>query len=868
MLYSPESGNTSESRETIVFEARGPFLHTSQFGVQRVGAQLLGAHRSGAKEAQSTGMSRRITSSLPNPLVNLFANLRYARALQLLLPIAGLVAIVPAAAHAQSAGTWDKRGQQAELHEDFDTAYEDYRKAHLKNPKDLRFKTHYDRMRFQAAVSHVERGRVLRLNGDTTGALGQFTRALQIDPGNDAARQEIEITQRTSAASGGPGPEASATRSGISDQAAVLRSIGEVAPPIVLQPTSNDLITINTTEDVKNIYMAICKMPGFNVIFDPDYTSKRISIDLKNVSVADALRLLGTISGTSYKAVTANTIYVFANTRQKHTDLDEQVVQTFYLTNPSQANDANEIQVAIRNLLGQGNTAGIYLVPSQNAIVMRATSDQLLLAQKLINDLDRPKAEVVVDVAILEVNRDKIRNLGITLPQSIGLTPQASSTTNTTSSTTSTTSTASTTTPSNFTLNSLGNLNATNFAVSVSGGTLNALMTDTDTRVLQNPSVRATDGQKGTLKVGSKIPTATGSYGAAAGSSAAAGLGIGVQTQFTYLDIGVNIDMTPTVHLDGEVSLKIKVEDLSQTGSVTISGVTEPIIGQRSVEQTIQLKDGEPALLAGILTKQNNSTNSGTPGLAEIPILKYLFGSQYRETQQDEVIFILIPHIVRESVLTRANTRAIDTGPGQSIELRRDPTQTDAALELANPIARPQPANPSASAANVSSAMLQQMRAQAAQPTPTTVTVGNGEAPPPPTPIAFGIQPPMTTQPVGSTFQMVVTAAHAADLFSVKLQAQFDPKVLTLVNVDTGPLFNIDGQPVAMSHREENGVVTLSTSRPPGAPGVAGNGTLCTLTFRSIAPGDSKVSLLQIGAQSSHQTPLPTVGTEGIIHVK
>jgi general secretion pathway protein D len=866
MLYSPESGNSSESTETVVFEASGPVFEMSQFGAKRVGAHLLGAQRFRAKEAHSTGMSRRITSLFNNPLPKLFVNPRSSRAVQLLFLLSAVASIAPVTAHAQSAGTWDKRGQQAEAREDFDTAYEDYRKAHLKNPKDMRFNTHYERMRFQAAVSHVERGRVLRLNGDPAGALGQFTRALQIDPSNDAARQEIEITQRASPASGGAGPEASASRTGISDQAAVLRSIGEVAPPIVLQPTSNDPITISTTEDVKNIYMGICKIPGFNVIFDPDYTSKRISIDLKNVSVADALRLLGTISGTSYKPVTSNTIYVFANTKQKHSDLDEQVVQTFYLTNPSQANDANEIQVAIRNLLGQGNTAQIYLVPSQNAIVMRATSDQLLLAQKLINDLDRPKAEVVVDVAILEVNRDKIRNLGITLPQSIGLTPQASSTTNTTSSTTSTTSTATTTTPSNFTLNSLGNLNATNFAVSVSGGTLNALLTDTDTRVLQNPSVRATDGQKGSLKVGSKIPVATGSYSAGVTTTTAS---LGVQTQFTYLDVGVNIDMTPTVHLDGEVSLKIKVEDLSQTGSVTISSVTEPIIGQRTVEQTIQLKDGEPALLAGIITKQNNSTNSGTPGLAEIPILKYLFGSQYRETQQDEVIFILIPHIVREAVLTRANTRAIDTGPGSSIELRRDLTQTDTAQELANPIAPPQPANSSGSAANVSSAMLQQLRAQAAQPTPTTVTVSNGVAPPPPTPIAFGIQPPITTQPVGSTFQMVVTAAHAADLFAVKLQAQFDPKVLTLVNVDTGPLFNVDGQPVAMVHRDEgNGMVTLSTSRPPGAAGVAGNGTLCTLTFRSIAPGDSKVSLLQIGAQSSHQTPLPTVGTEGIIHVK
>ena len=150
------------------------------------------------------------------------------------------------------------------------------------------------------------------------------------------------------------------------------------------------------------------------------------------------------------------------------------------------------------------------------------------------------------------------------------------------------------------------------------------------------------------MKIGSKIPVATGSYSAGAATGITAG--IGVQTQFTYLDVGVNVDMTPIIHLDREVSLKLTIEVLSQTGSVTISGVTEPIIGQRSSTSTIQLRDGEPCLLAGILSKEEDATNSGTPGLSQIPILKYFFGSVFKENRQDEIVFILIPHIVRESV--------------------------------------------------------------------------------------------------------------------------------------------------------------------------------------------------------------------------
>ena len=205
----------------------------------------------------------------------------------------------------------------------------------------------------------------------------------------------------------------------------ILHDLGSVSGPVQLQPMSSDAtVTLHAVEDVKVIYQTIGKEVGLNVLFDPDFQSKRIPIDLVNVSWMDALRIVGTIGGAFYKPVTSNTIFVAQNNRTKHTDLDELAVQTFYLTNAIAQNDANEVTTAIRNLLDP--SVKVYPVLSQNAIVMRATPDQLLLAQKLLNDLDRTRPEVVVDVAVLEVNRDKVRNLGITLPQSIGLTPQAS----------------------------------------------------------------------------------------------------------------------------------------------------------------------------------------------------------------------------------------------------------------------------------------------------------------------------------------------------------------------------------------------------------------------------------------------------------
>jgi general secretion pathway protein D len=821
--------------------------------MQGAAIQLAGNQIFGAKEADGIGMTR----GYPWLFSRLFGWTRRAGLAALLVLLSGL-ALTPSA-RAQSASTWNKRGQAAELHEDYDTAYEDYLKAHQKSLKDMRYQARLDRMRFQAAAAHVDRGRVLRQNGDLSGALNQFTRALQIDPSNEAAMQEIQITQRMDQTPGA----ALAAPPGTAESTAALRDIAGASGPLQLKPVSNDLITLNITETAKNVYLAVGKLAGLNVIFDPDFDNassakNRIPVDLRDVSLNDALRIVGMISATFYKPVTADTIFVAQVA--KHTTLDDLAIQTFYLTNPSQASDANEIQTAIRNILPAD--AKIFLIPSQNALVVRATPDQLTLVQKLINDLDRTKAEVVVDVAILEVNRDTVKNLGITLPQSFGVTPQASS--GTTSTTTGTTTTGSS---SSFTLNTLANTNATNFAVTIGGGTLNALYTDADTRVLQNPSIRATDGQQATLKIGSKIPVATGSYSAGAATGITAG--IGVQTQFTYLDVGVNIDMTPTIHLDREVSLKLSVEVLSQTGSVSISGVTEPIIGQRSEKGVIQLRDGEPCLLAGLLEKTDNYNNSGTPGLSQIPLIKYLFGTISKEVMDDEIVFVLIPHIVRESVLTNANTRAIDTGTSTSIELRRAANPEENLAPVATGPAVPAQTT---TAANAAAGMVQQMRQQAMPPMPggggPAANMGTAAAAAGP-PVAFFVLPVNSTQAVGSTFRASVVLSNAHDVFSVPLQVQFDPKVLALVNVDTGGLLGGDGQPVALVHRDEgNGMVTVSASRPPGVKGVDGQGEVCILTFKAIAAGDSSIALVKVGAKNSINASLPAIGSQATVHVK
>ncbi len=258
-----------------------------------------------------------------------------------------------------------------------------YQKAYAKAPKDLRYRTALYRVRVSASSLHVTKGRKLFQAGDEQGALVEFLHAAEIDPGNEAAQQEIARVRAKQ------GQAARIAETSLPESDGKQQELDSMGAPAELKPVSNEPLTLHMTEDAKVIYQAIGKAAGVNVLFDPDYTSKRIQVDLNNVSLLDALRIVGTMSNTFWRPVTANTIFVAQNTRAKRTELDEQAVQTFYLTNAWQQNDLNDVQTALRNVLPN---AKVYGVASQNAIVMRGTPDELLLAQKLINDLDKARA--------------------------------------------------------------------------------------------------------------------------------------------------------------------------------------------------------------------------------------------------------------------------------------------------------------------------------------------------------------------------------------------------------------------------------------------------------------------------------------------
>src|SRR5438128_6574255 len=355
-----------------------------------------------------------------------------------------------------------------------------------------------------------------------------------------------------------PGPKAATPApSGLEQR------VQEAQGPVELATISNIPITLKLTEDTKVIYETVGKLAGINVLFDPDYTSRRVRIELNGVTLEDALEIIAMESKTFWRPVTPNTIFVAADNPAKRKELEQSVIKTFYLSNLSQPTELQDVVNAMRTIL---EVSRIQQLPSQGAIVVRGTPDQMALAQKLIDDLDKAKPEVLVEVAVMQVSRDKMRNLGISPPTSATVALQSNINTTTPATTTNGTTVNTNTssgTPNQINLNRINNLNATDFQVTIPQATATALLSDTNTKLIQNPQIRALDGQKASLKIGDRVPVATGSFQPGIG-----GVGINplVNTQFQYLDVGVKIDITPHVHSNGGFNRKI----LRDSSAVTV----------------------------------------------------------------------------------------------------------------------------------------------------------------------------------------------------------------------------------------------------------------------------------------------------------
>jgi general secretion pathway protein D len=565
---------------------------------------------------------------------------------------------------AESAESEYRAGERAEKKNDLDTAYQAFKKAHTAKPSDPKYMSAYLRLRFYASAAHIHTGELLRDGGQMQEALAEFRLANEIDPSNFEAmgqvRRTTDLIQRSVR-------EKEAANHLRSRNASLENDAANAAGPVVLEFKSDIPVSLHLTTTTDVIYKTIGKLAGFNVLMDPEYKPQKLTFELSNVSLREALSMIAIQSKTFWRPLSSNTIMVSADTSSKRKELDQNVMKTFYLRNASTPADLQEAAGTLKGVL---DISHIQVTPELRSLTLRGTPDQMVLAQRLLTDIDKPKAEVVIEVIVMEVSRDRLRTLGVVPPTTVSasIAPGGSSGSGS----------------SGLTLNSFPTLTAGAISVSVPGASFTALASDSGTKVIQRPELRVMDSEKASLKIGDRIPIATGSF--------QSGITTGVNTQFQYIDVGVNIDVTPYVHAGNEVTLKMALEVSSVTGEQSVGGITEPTIGQRRIDHEARLADGEVNLIGGILEDTETKSMSGYPLLSKIPILKYFFGQEAKERQQNEIVFAVIPHVIRSTEVTDDNLKMVDLGSANSLTYRREVTKSESATNSSSPSDHPQPA--------------------------------------------------------------------------------------------------------------------------------------------------------------------------------
>jgi general secretion pathway protein D len=744
------------------------------------------------------------------------------------------------------------QGRKAESVGDLDAAFTYYQQALKGDPNNADLKIKVNQLRFEASELHVKKGLDLRKKGDLQGALAEFQRAGVVDPSSPVADQEL---RRTAAM--------------ISDNNRAADVAAEVPPasteqplasmPPEIKPLLTSPVNLTMSNDAKIVFETVAKLAGLTVIFDPDFPARRITVELNNVTLQQALDIVSLESKAFWKPVTENIIFVIPDQPQKRRDYEEQVVKTFYLANTVQPQDLTEIVTGLRQLL---DLKRIHQLNSQNAIIVRDTPDKLLLAEKMISDIDKAKPEVVVQVEVLQARTDRLRDLGIlpTQTASVTINPNAST------STTTGTSTTGTSTSPTVSLNQLRHLNGNDYSVTLPSITANAVLTDTYTKIIQNPEIRSIDGQPAKLRVGDKVPVATGSFQAGVGVGAT-GVNPLVNTQFQYLEVGVNVDITPRVHPNHEVSMKVIIEVSSVTGTSTIGGIQQPIISQRKIEHDIRLKEGEVNVLGGLFEKTDTRTLNGWPGLAKIPFMRYLFSDDKIDHEENDVLIVLTPRIVRIPEWTKGNLRPMYSGSETNVQVRREsdvqvPTAQPAPA-VRQPLPTPGVQQPLAAPAN-----------QNPPPVAPPPSASNGAAVTAPAEGAqasrIRFEPQAVSLKAGQTTTVGIVVENVNDLYSIPLLLQYNPAVVSIEEIQHGGFLSGGTQEIAIVSRvdKEHGQAIISATRQPNTPGVNGSGTLMGLVVKGIAPGSSNLSIVQVNAKDSQQKPIPLVTSEATVQVQ
>lgn len=802
-----------------------------------------------------------------------------------ILPALAILALLagPLEAGTRKGDRFLRDGRVAEGRKEFDKALALYEQALSEDPMDAAYQMAVNRVRFQAGQTHVTRGRRLREAGNLEGAVVEFQKAFAIDPASTIAEQELRQTnqmldaekrRKETPGAKEPKPEdrgvspTQMARREAEQRAAAMKGVPFLKP---LKDEITNLRIVNQSPKV--LFETIGKLAGINVLFDADYTDqgKRYSLDLARTTLTEALDYTALLSKSFWKPLSDNTIFITVDNVTKRRDYEEHVSRVFYLQNITSPQELQEVMTAVRQVT---DVRKVFPVNSQSALIIRGTADQMALAEKVILDLDKPKPEVVVDVMVFETARSVTRELGLLALTTGGInvpvnfTPQGGAT-----------GTGGTTTPS-IALNRLKDIGSGDFTVTLPGASLQAMLSDGRTKILQSPQVRATDGQKAMVKIGERFPYASGSFQSALG-------GVGgfpaAQTQFQFADVGVNVDLTPRIHGSDEVSMQIMLEISNIRERINVGGVEQPVIGQRRVEHIIRVKEGEATLIGGLMQASDRLTRSGIPGLMQIPGLGRLLSYEKVERSDNDLLVVLVPHVVRYPEILPENLKSIASGTETiykvSYESRTNgaAATVDASPEAAPVKPAPRPALPPGLIPGTQAPKPSTETPEAPPPPgtapPETEPAGARggamtEAPAPAAPVKVVIRPSSTEPMLNALVTVNVNIENAKELFTSPMRLRFDPKVLKLIEVRRGPFMAGDGAQVTYEATKLDDGAIIALNRVAGAGGMSGTGTLVTLLFQATGRGSSEVAFSELTLRDAKLQTIEAEATAATIQVK
>ena len=619
-------------------------------------------------------------------------------------------------------------------------------------------------------------------------------------------------------------------------QRTIADASARAAAPAQMSAALRKPITIEFKDaPLRQVFEVLARTSGLNFVFDREVrTDLKTTVFLRNVTVDVAINLVLLTNQLEQRWVDVNTIIIYPNTPAKAREYQQLTVKSFVLATADARVVANTIRTIVK-------TRDVIVDEKMNMIIVRDSPEAVRMAERLVALHDAPEPEVMLEVEILEVKRSRLLELGVRWPGQLSLTPLPS------------------TAGGTLTLNNLRNLNGDRVGATIDSAAIQARQTDSDSNLLANPRIRARNREKARILIGDRLPTITS-------TSTATGF---VSESINYIDVGLKLEVEPTIYADSEVAIKVGLEVSNIVSQIqTRSGTLAYQLGTRSASTTLRLKDGENQVLAGLIQDNDRTSANRVPGLGSVPLLGRLFGAQSDDNAKTEIVLSITPRLVRGVQRPDAVLAEFDAGTEASLRNRIGDSGAAAAPPQPPPTStaprtEPRPGTSTPASPSTSPAPPGQ---GATAPTATTSTL-TGIAPTPAG--SGGSTPPGTQSPPIQLLWQGPTSIRRGDVFALQLAARtelavasfpttivFDPKILQVVGVSEGDFLQQGGAQTTFSSRvDPSGRIVVALARAAG--GSQGQGGIVTVSFRATAATDeTRVEVASAAATAPGGTPL------------